>query len=58
MRADYVYVILKSLRGALREPLRRWIMGKDETKEKYIAKFRPLLGEIAEVLEAEDEALQ
>ena len=31
-------------------------MGKDETKEQYIAKFRPLLGEIADLLEAEGEA--
>jgi hypothetical protein len=56
MRGDYVYVILKSLRPSLRESLRRWIMGKDETKEQYIAKFRPLLGEIADLLESEGEA--
>ncbi len=56
-RSDYLYVIIKSLRASLRESLRRWIMGKDETKEQYIAKFRPLLGEIAELLEAEGRAL-
>ena len=30
-------------------------MGKDETKEQYIAKFRPLLGEIADLLESKGE---
>jgi hypothetical protein len=55
-QSDYLYVIMKALRPALREALRKWIMGKDETKEHYIAKFRPLLGEIAELLEAEGRA--
>lgn len=55
-RADYFYVILSSLREPLRELLRRWMMGKDETQEEYIARFRPLLGKIADDLEARSEA--
>ncbi len=55
-QTDYLYVIMKALRPALRASLRNWIMGKDETKEQYIAKWRPLLGEIADFLEAEGKA--
>jgi hypothetical protein len=55
-QSDYLYVIMKALRPALRDALRKWIMGKDESKEQYIAKFRPLLGEIADLLEAEGKA--
>ena len=55
-QSEYVCVIMKALQPALRASLRKWIMGKDETKEQYLARFRPLLGEIADVLEAEGKA--